>query len=69
MNETEVELLEILRKMRALADQGNTDVELRLAAAYLCEALSVLAGDTLYSMLALKIVAQYAAKFEEGAVT
>ena len=64
MNETEAELLEVLRKMRELTKNDRA-----LAAAYLCEALSALAGNTAYSLLALKIVAQYAAVFEEGTVT
>ena len=62
MNETEVKLLEILRKMRSL---GNSDAELDLAVSYLVSTIKALAEDTIYADLALKILASYEALIQK----
>ncbi len=69
MNDTEVELLEILRKMRSLGSLGDAEQELRMAGSYLAGAVTALAADTPYVELSLKIVATYASTFEPGAIT
>lgn len=58
MNETEIKLLEVLRKMRSL---GKSDAELHLAVSYLVSTITALAEDTIYADLALKIIVAYEA--------
>ena len=62
MSETEVKLLEILRKMRSL---GESDAEMNLVVNYLVSTIKVLAEDTIYADLALKIVAAYEALIQK----